>query len=77
MYHGHISSFCSFLLRAVDAILRRSTQVVEEKFFSEGYTALHIAATNDFVEVMSLLLDLVRDALLLILSETICSKSLR
>lgn len=52
--------FNNVLYRAVEIILKKRPKIVNEKMADkDGFTALHIAASNDFVEIANVLINIV------------------
>jgi ankyrin repeat protein len=46
----------AFVCRAVNVVIDKNTSIVNDKM-AEGFTALHIAVANDFVEICSVLIN--------------------
>lgn len=51
-----------FVGRAVDTILKKNTKIVDDKT-TDDFTALHLAAVNDYVEIASALITRVSNTL--------------
>ena len=52
--------FNNVLYRAVEIILKKRPKIVNEKMADkDGFTALHIAASNNFVEIANVLINIV------------------